>query len=146
MNWVYSDDRVHFSFRMNITELTPDEVENTTTGEQQMRSILTAFSDISLAGGVNVPPDYLEYSIKAMKRLKESGRSNVLYSLARSLATPRSNGTGSKFPTTRMPMGLLEYIVHFFDAETLQDVSCSFRCNNKLCWTLIAFLLDSTVS
>ena len=108
---------------MNITELTPDEVENPTTSEQQMRSILAAYSDIAHAAGVNVPPDYLEYSLKAMKHLKQSGRSNVLYFLARSLATPRNNGTGSKFPTTRMPMGLLEYIVHFFDAETLQDVS-----------------------
>ena len=30
---------------------------------------------------------------------------------------------GSKFPTTRMPMGLLEYVVNFFDADTLHEVS-----------------------
>ena len=69
-----------------------------------------------------MPSDYLQYSIQAMKRLQESGRSNVLYSLARSLATLRSNGIESKFPTTRMPMGMLEYTVGFFDSDNLQQV------------------------
>ena len=105
-----------FSYRIhvNFTELTLDEVDNPTSHEQHMMTVLAAFSDIACVSGINVPSDYLDYSLKAMKRLKESGRSNVLYSLARSLATPRSDGTGSKFPTTRMPIGLLEYLVNFF--------------------------------
>ena len=98
-------------------------MENPTTPQQQMASVLAAFCDLARLHDVIVPADYLENSIKAMKCLKECGRSNVLYLLAKSLATPRSDGKGSKFPITRMPMGLLEYLVNFFDADNLQNVS-----------------------
>ena len=105
--------------------VTPEEIQNLATPQQHMESFLRTFSDLHVANleGVSVPSDYLEYSIKAMKHLKESGRTNVLYLLARSLATPRRDGTDSKFPTTRMPMGLLEHLVCVFDAEFLQNVS-----------------------
>ena len=55
---------------MNITEFTPDEVENPTSPEQHMMAILAAFSDVAHVSGINVPT---EYSLKAMKNLKESG-------------------------------------------------------------------------
>lgn len=60
-------------------------------------------------------------SLNAKKRLKESGRSNVLYKLAKGLATMRKDGMESKFPT-RMPMGLLEYMVAFYESDTIQRV------------------------
>ena len=66
--------------------------------------------------------DYCEYALGAMTTLKENGRSNILYRLARALFTKRSDGTGSKFPADRMPMGLLEYIVGFFDSNTSPQV------------------------
>ena len=44
-----------------------------------IKSILAVFPDIAFVSGVNVPSDHLEYCFKAMKRLKESGRSIVLY-------------------------------------------------------------------
>ncbi len=70
-----------------------------------------------------------------MRQLKESGRTNILYSLARSLATARGDGTGTKFPTTRMPMGLLEYTVGFFDSDNLQEVGTNTEhtCVQVLC-------------
>ena len=108
----------------------PEQILNPATPQQQMASILTAFRDLARLRDVVVPADYLEYSITAMQRLKQCGRSNVLYLLARSLATPRDDGKGSKFPTTRMPMGLLEYLVNFFDANDLQSVSGTvINCN-----------------
>lgn len=95
---------------------------NSTNLEQQLDFLSTAFSSLASMYGISVPGDYVQCSIKAMKCLKESGRSNVLHSLAKSLATPRSDGTGSMFPTTRMPMGLLEYMVGFFGSENMQKV------------------------
>ena len=56
---------------MNITEFTPDEVENPTSPEQHMMAILAAFSHVAHVSGINVPTDYLEYSLKAMKNLNE---------------------------------------------------------------------------
>ena len=87
---------------------------------QQLQSLSNTFSALAANHGLSVPKDF---SIKAMKCLKESGRKNVIYSLAKSLATPRSDGSGSKFPTTRMPMGLLEYMVSFYQADNIQKVS-----------------------
>lgn len=96
---------------------------DSTSLEQQLESISTAFSRLASMHDLSVRHDYLQHSINAMRCLKESKRSNVLYSLAKGLATPRRDGEGSKFPTMRMPMGLLEYMVGFFDSDNIQKVS-----------------------
>ena len=92
------------------------------TRESQLKAMSHAFSSLASQYGLSVQQDYCEYSVRAMLTLKENGRSNVLYRLARALSTPRSDGKGSKFPTDRMPMGLLEYMVAFFDSETSPQV------------------------
>ena len=94
---------VHFSVELlaNFASVDPGE-----SGLHQKLESL--FSSLARMNDISVPGDC---SIKAMKGLKDSGRSNVLYSLAKSLAIPRKDGSGPKFPTTRMPMGLLEYMV-----------------------------------
>ena len=102
-------------------------IDSTKMDQQALAS--TAFSSLASMHDLSVPCDYVRCSIKAMKCLKESGRLNVLYSLAKGLATPHSDGTGSKFPTTRMPMGLLEYMVGFFELENIQKV-CDVRNYN----------------
>ena len=78
-----------------FSETSPEEIMNPTTPQQQMALILMAFRDLARLHDVVVPADYLEYSITAMQHLKECGRSNVLYLLAKSLATPRDDGKGS---------------------------------------------------
>ena len=89
-----------------------------------------AFSSLASQYGLSIQPDYCECSIHAMRTQKENGRSNVLYRLTKALSTPRSDGRGSKFPADRMPMGLLEYMVAFFDSETLPQVGkCKVRFN-----------------
>ena len=35
----------------------------------------------------------------------------------------RPDGTDSRFPVKRMPMGLLEHMVNFFNASSIQQVS-----------------------
>ena len=39
----------------------------------------------------------------------------------------QSDGYGSKFPTNRMPMGLLEYMVGFFDSQTSSQVYMKYN-------------------
>ena len=60
---------------------------------------------------VSVPSDYLHLSLKGMEKLKESKRVNVLYELSKGLGITRPDGSDTTFPTKRMPMGLLQYMV-----------------------------------
>ena len=60
--------------------------------------------------------DFLEVLSSAMVRLKAADRSNVVYKLAKGIGTGR-------FPVDRMPMGLVEYAVNFFTAESVNAVS-----------------------
>lgn len=64
--------------------------------------------------GVKVPEDFLVLASSAIHRLSEKGRSNILYSLAKGIGTMREDGLDSRFPTQRMPMGLVEYTANFF--------------------------------
>jgi hypothetical protein len=107
---------------MVLADYTGLDSEEASGLHQQLESLSMAFSALAAKHDLSVPKDFVECSIKAMKCLKESGRKNVVYSLAKSLATPRNDGCGPKFPTTRMPMGLLEYMVSFFQAENIQNV------------------------
>ena len=71
-----------------------------------------------------VPDDFLSYTAKAMVKLKGSERTNVLYNLAKGIGTPRVDNSGSRFPTDRMPMGLVEYTASFYANDDLQKVFC----------------------
>ena len=116
-----------FSVDMVLADYTGLDSEEASGLHQQLESLSMAFSALAAKHYLSVPKDFVECSIKAMKCLKESGRKNVVYSLAKSLATPRNDGSGPKFPTTRMPMGLLEYMVSFFQAENIQNVSYNIQ-------------------
>jgi hypothetical protein len=61
-----------------------------------------------------------------MENLHRAGRSNVLYLLAKALGTTRPDGSDSLLPISRMPMGLLEYMVNFFTASSIQQVQYNF--------------------
>lgn len=90
--------------------------------EKLLDDLSKYFSALSTSTGLRVPPDFCNHAFCAMTNLQQGGRSNVLYKLARSLSTPRNDGMGSKFPINRMPMGLLEYMVGFFDSNTMPQV------------------------
>lgn len=72
--------------------------------------------------GITVPDDFLVLAAKAMAQLNSHQRSNVVYNLAKGLGTPRADGSDSKFPTRRMPMGLLEHATNYFVADNMQQV------------------------
>ena len=72
--------------------------------------------------GLDVPEDFLVLSSRGMLHLHLNQRSNVLYTLAKGLGVFREDGSDSRFPVKRMPMGLLEYISNFFIADTINQV------------------------
>ena len=72
--------------------------------------------------GVQIPSDYLYLPICATMHLNLSGRSNLLYGLAKAMETMRSDGSDSRLPAKRMPTGLIEHIVAFFNADSYYKV------------------------
>jgi len=56
-----------------------------------------------------------------MLQLEKGGRSNVLYGLASGLGSFREDGS-PQFPVDRMPMGLLQHMVDFFNCRSVQEV------------------------
>ena len=72
------------------------------------------YSDLAASQyGLKIPNDYLQLSLYAFKHLKESGRANVLYKLAKAIGEIHSDGSDTKLPCKQMPMGLLEHIANF---------------------------------
>ncbi|XP_065893244.1 uncharacterized protein [Dysidea avara] len=59
-----------------------------------------------------------------MIHLKECKQSSVICSLARSLGTLRPDESDSLLPAKRMPMGLIEYCINFFNSSSVQHVCC----------------------
>ena len=77
-----------------------------------MSFLFTQFCEKEL--GLKVPCDFLVLASSAMVRLAEKHRSNILYNLAKGISTMRRDGSDSRFPTQRMPFGLVEYSASFF--------------------------------
>ena len=72
---------------------------------------------------LDVPVDFLAYAGTAIARLKESGRANVVYNLVKGIGKDRPDSSNSRFPVSRMPMGLIEYATNFYVAEDINQVS-----------------------
>ena len=53
------------------------------------------------------------FAANAMVQLSEGGWTNMLYNLAKGMGTMKPDAKVSRFPVTRMPMGLVEYTAHF---------------------------------
>lgn len=77
---------------------------------------------------MSFPSDFLALSISAASHLKTSGHPNVVYGLVKALGRMRPDGSDSRLPVKRMPMGLLEYIIGFYNADTISEV-CYTSCN-----------------
>ena len=100
--------------------------------DHQLKVLSELFSSY-LRHHSHVPPphDLLRFIVLGMECLKNAGRSNVIYLLAKALGTNRPDGSGSLLPVSRMPMGLVEHIVTFFTASSVQQVC--FYCDYTLC-------------
>ena len=104
--------------------------------EDQLKFLGELFSGYCTRNhGFHIPADYLELSIRGMLHLEKGGRSNILYGLASGLGSVREDGS-SRFPVDRMPMGLLQYMVDFFNCHSIQQVSSLSHvsvCNHYIC-------------
>ena len=94
-------------FGVQSTLLAPSCVAN-------LQAMSIAFSKhCNDALNIDIPGDFLEVAAYAMVTLKQAQRSNVVYNLAKGVGTQRQDHIDSRFPVSRMPMGLVEYITNF---------------------------------
>lgn len=91
---------------------------------------------------VSVPDDFIEQCLRDMARLKEFEKYNVVYGLVHGLGMMRDDGSDSRLPVLRMPMGMLEYIISFFEAESINKV----WGENNTTQQLQSFLLCNNLS
>lgn len=93
--------------------------------EEQLSVLVELFSWLDTAQHDDqplFPPDFLNFVFCAAQQLRDCGRLNVLYLLAKCLATIRPDRSDSVIPVKRMPMGLLEYTIGFFTVNSIQQV------------------------
>ena len=91
----------------------------------QQKAVLSNLFDLFVQASTTLAfvPNFIEFTVNGMTHLKACGRSNVIYLLAKSLGTLRPDGSDSLLPARRMPMGLIEYCINFFNATSVQQVS-----------------------
>lgn len=86
----------------------------------------------AVSHNLEVPNDYLRLSVCAMKNLEAHGKPNVLYQLTKELGTLCADSSDTHFPITRMPFGMLEYMVTFFNSTPGSNVRLPLFGNNQL--------------
>ena len=73
---------------------------------------------------IELPKQFIQLALCGMQNLEAAKRSNVIYGLCKGLAKFRENNPSETlFPTSRMPMGLLEFMVEFFAGDFAHNVS-----------------------
>ena len=73
--------------------------------------------------GVQFPADFLLLTLAAMEYLKKANRSNIVYQLSKAVGTQRPDESDTLLPCRRMPMGLIEHCVSFFNSTSTNGVS-----------------------
>ena len=86
------------------TQKTLDSLQPT-----QQLSILSQL--FGLISQMSVPSDFLDLANHGMHHLKEHGRSNLIYQLARCVGTMCAYGSDSLLPVKRMPTGLIMWSI-----------------------------------
>lgn len=81
---------------------------------------LFAWFDFSQQEPPLFPSNFLELAVQGAQHLHRCGRLNVIYLMAKCLGT--MNKSDSLMPARIMPMGLIEYTVNFFSANSIQQV------------------------
>ena len=85
-----------------------------------MANFLTKFANTHY--DVHVNSDFLQFFLDASRHLKECNRPNVVYGVAKAIGRMRPDRSDSRLPAKRMPMGLLQHMVNFFNADTYNKV------------------------
>ena len=97
------------------------DVLNTLSEDQRIDVVGKLFQSLA-PPGVSVPPNFIKNSLTSMRRLMQAGRSNILADLSKALGTMRPDGSDSRMPVSRMPVGLIEYAASFFSSNSLNQV------------------------
>ena len=82
--------------------------------DQHLQALSDMFSVYCSQVGLDVPSDFLRFSIQGMQHLSAAGRTNFLYTLAKGLGTKRSDGDDCVFPVKQLIGGVFEYSANFF--------------------------------
>lgn len=91
-----------------------------------MKFVVSLISHVALHQyGVHIPEDFLTL---ALRNVWSVGKSNIIYGLCKGLGTIRPDGSDSYFPMSRMPFGLLHYMIEFFITDPGHEVCCTFGC------------------
>ena len=61
----------------------------------------------------------------------------MVYGVAKAIGTMRSDGSDSRLPARRMPMGMLEYMVKFYNLNTYMKVGNFGRVYTVTILTLV---------
>ena len=61
--------------------------------------------------------DYIQASLNGMLELQRANRSIMLLGLARCCGTRTDSGKSTFLPLTRMPTGLIEHQINFFNSS-----------------------------
>ena len=106
-----------------------DVKEASTQTEDCLSAISAQFQQHCKLASVKLPEDFLELSKSAMDQLQQHGRTNVVYNFVKAVGTVRTDGTDSRLPISRMPMGMIEHTVNFFANKDINRVSCVLLAN-----------------
>ena len=82
-----------------------------------------SFLELATKNGINTnPADFASLSVKAMKRLQEHNKTNLVYKFSMCIGSNQPGTDEPLFPITRMPFGLVEYQIEFFSATNIMQV------------------------
>ena len=65
---------------------------------------------------------YAADQLSGMQHLHSNHKRNVLAEAAQTFGVLRPDGSDSLFPTSRMPFGMLDYTISFFNASSRNEV------------------------
>ena len=71
---------------------------------------------------ISQPEDFIPLLLQGMAHLDRKSKPNLIYSLCKGFGTFRPDGD-SIIPTSRMPFGLLQYLIEFFTTQGAHVVS-----------------------
>ena len=91
--------------------------------EDHLTFVSEIFTAYCSRQNVTVPQDFILLVVKGMIQLHATGRSNILYSLAKGLGSQRSDGSDSLFPCKQLVAGIVEHCINFFAASSIGQVS-----------------------
>lgn len=82
-----------------------------------------SFLELANKNGIDTnPADFASLSVKAMKRLKEHNKNNLVYKFSMCIGSNQPGTDDPLFALTRMPFGLVEYQIEFFCATNIMQV------------------------